>query len=329
MSIDLLLKVDSGINFSVNTQIKEQLKWLISLDEIVPGDMLPSANQMADILGLNRNTVNLVYTQMRDEGLFAMQKGRGTQVMDSSKVEALKNARKPMHQLVAKTIEEAEALGIPLVDFFISGLAYTLLHPSDTVERLRILLIECKGHDHHFYRQEVERVTKAEVQTIFLEDLTAADRDINDALEHANVIITTLNHADEVKKLIARYEKKLVVIGATIEMSVLLGIATMKPASDVGFVCLGKAGGQWMASRVSDAGITQIHPHAIGIDDRDQLLSVIEKADKVYASPAVYKELQAMVPGKVLLYPMTLEKSSENLLLEIAEKKDDGMEGRG
>ncbi|WP_193726515.1 GntR family transcriptional regulator [Paenibacillus guangzhouensis] len=319
---ELRVKVDPGINFSVNTQIKEQLKWLIGLGVIEPGDMLPSANQMADILGLNRNTVNLVYTQLRDEGMFTMQKGRGTQVMNGSKVELLQNARQPMHQLVAKTIEEAEAQGIPLIDFFIAGLAYTLLRPSETAARPRILLIECRGHDHLFYRQEIERVTKAEVHTLFVEDLMAAEGTMIEVLEHADVIVTTLNHAEEVKTRYSRYEKKLVVIGATIEMSALLGIAQMKPDSEVAFVCLGRAGGQWMASGVRDAGITQIHPHMVGIDEQEQLHQVIDKADKVYASPAVYKELLAMNPDKVALYPMTLEKSSERLLRDISENQD-------
>lgn len=319
MDKELLLKVDSALNFSVNTQIKEQLKWLIGLGEIVPGDMLPSANQMADILGLNRNTVNLVYTQLRDEGFFSMQKGRGTQVLDSSKVEVLKKGRKPMHQLVTRTIEEAEAQGIPLVDFFISGLAYTLLHQSDVTERLQILFIECKGHDHLFYRQEIERVTKAEVKTIFLEDLASTDSAMIEALESSNVIITTLNHSAEVKKLISRYEKKMYVIGATTEMSLLLGIAKIKPESHVGFVCLGKEGGQWMANSIRDAGITQIHSHAMGIDDREKLLEDIGKLDKVYASPAVFKELKTIDPDKVELYPMALEKSSENLLIDLSD----------
>jgi len=322
MNKELRVKVDPGINFSVNTQIKEQLKWLIGLGVIEPGDMLPSANQMADILGLNRNTVNLVYTQLRDEGLFSMQKGRGTQVMEGSKVELLRNTRQPMHQLVAKTMEEAESQGIPLVDFFIAGLAYTLLRPSEVTDRLRILLIECRGHDHRFYRQEIERVTNAEVHTLFMEDLMAAEGTMIEALEHADVIVTTLNHAEEVKTRLFRYEKKIVVIGATIEMPALLGIAQMKPDSEVGFVCLGRAGGQWMASGVHDAGITQIHPHAVGMDEQEQLHKVIDKADKVYASPAVYKELQAMNPDKVVLYPMALEKSSERLLRDISENKD-------
>lgn len=323
MDKELLLKVDSGINFSVNTQLKEQLKWLIGLGEIRPGDMLPSANQLADALGLNRNTVNLVYTQLRDEGLLKMQKGRGTQVMDNAKVEHLQHARKPLEQLVTQMMDVAEKQGIPLVDLFISGLAYTLLHPSEKEEVPRIVLIECQGHDHSFYRQEIERVTASQVETLFLEELPQEGEAALDVFEQANVIITTLNHAEEVRHRMSHYEKKLYVIGATIELSSLLDMAKLKPDSEVGFVCLGKTGGQWMASGVQEAGITQIHAHAVGMKDQEQLHELLERADKVYASPAVYEDLQALNPDKVALYPMVLEKSSESLLRMIIENEVD------
>lgn len=318
MNRELFLKVDSGLTFSVNTQIKEQLKWLIGIGQILPGDMLPSANQMADLLGLNRNTVNLVYNQMRDEGFLSMQKGRGTQVMNNKRIEELQLQRQPMHQLVTKTIEEVTEKGIPLEQFFTAGLAYILLHHTNAPERLRIVFVECKEHDHLFYRNEIVRVTNAEVKSVFLEDLTSTESLILEALEYSNVIITTLNHSDEVKKLFSRYEKKVLVIGATIDMSLLLEVSKLKPGSEVSFVCLGKAGGQWMASSLRGAGITQIQTHAIGIDNREQLIETIEHSDKVYASAAVYTELKSLAPDKVEFYPMVLEKSSENLLKEIS-----------
>lgn len=322
MDKELQLKTDSNLNFSVNTQLKEQLKWLIGLDEIAPGDMLPSANQLADSLELNRNTVNLVYTQLRDEGLLSMHKGRGTQVMNNAKIEELRKNRQAMQQAAVKVMEETAAHKIPLTDFFVAGLAYALLQNPAAVEGTQIAFIECREHDHFFYRDEIKRVTKAAVVTIPLEELAAQSSTTMEVLRHANVVITTLNHADEVKHLLtgANYEKPVHVIGATIAMPLLLEIAACQPGSKVSFVCLGKAGGQWMARNIHDAGITQIEPLAVGVDNREQLLEVLGYSDKIYASAAVYEELKAMAPDKVSLYPMVLEKSSENMLMSIADK---------
>jgi GntR family transcriptional regulator len=314
---NLFLKFDPDLSFSINTQIKEQLKWLIGTGHIQLGDTLPSASQLADLLGLNRNTINWVYNQLRDEGLVTMQKRRGTQVTNSVETEQLRRERMQMERVLTKTIEEASAEGIDLNAFFIASIAYILLRNKQSSEHIRILFVECKGHDHLFYRGEIERVTCGYVKTVFLEDLLPEGNEMTEVIHHSNVLVTTLNHAEEVRKLCSRYDKKVLVIGATVDTVFLLEIARLKPETIVSFVCLGKTGGEWMANRVRDAGITQIRSDVIGIDERERLSSALERSDKIYASAAVFPELKALVPDKAVLYPMMLEKSSENLLQEI------------
>lgn len=317
MNKDILFKVDPNITFSINTQIKEQLRWLIGIGQIVPGEMLPAANQLADMLSINRNTVNLVYNQLRDEGILSMHKGRGTQVISGPKVDELRRKRLPMYELLTKTIEGATTQGIRLDEFFISGLAYTLLHEQETSQHLHIVFVECQDHDHFFYRNEIERITGAKAKTVFIDNLTNHEDAMIEALEYSNIIVTTLNHSEEVQKLFSSYDKRVLSIGATTEMSLLLEISKLQPKSEVSFVCLGKMGGQWMANRVQDAGISQINTSAIGVDNKRELMNCITKSDKVYASGAVYEEVKSLSPDKVELYPMVLERSSQNLLKEL------------
>lgn len=317
MSREFMLKVDPQLTFSVHVQIKEQLKWMIGIGRIKPGDMLPAANQLADLLGINRNTVNGVYIQLRDEGIVTIQKGRGTQVASNQAVAKLSEQRLPMHDLLTRTIDELTANHIELHEFFTASLAYTLLQGSKLPERSRLLLVECRDHDHLFYRDEIRRVTGSEVRTCFLEDVRASEPLLAEASAYASVVVTTLNHADEVRQLFRGSEAKIVVIGATVETASLLAIARMEPGTKVGFVCLGRSGGQWMASRVAEAGITQITPSCCGMNEPDELARTLAQADRVYASAAVYDKLAAMQPDKVALYPMLLEKSSESLLRDV------------
>ena len=110
---------------------------------------------------------------------------------------------------------------------------------------------------------------------------------------------------------------KVTVIGASVETSVLLDIARLAPGSGISFVCLGKAGAQWMASRMREAGIEGVHASLAGLDNREDLLQRIEESDLIYASDAAYEEVRTLSPGKVKLFPMTLEKSSESVLREL------------
>ncbi|MDF2651285.1 MAG: GntR family transcriptional regulator [Paenibacillus sp.] len=312
-----ILQVDPQLTFNVNTQIKEQLKWLIGIGQMETGDMLPSASQLADELELNRNTVNWVYSQLKDEGLVSMQKGRGTQITGGLEIKQLLEERKPMQQLLNDTIEAAAALGFNMQSFFIAGLAYSLLHPPYPNVKLRILLVECKDHDHPFYRESIESATQGEVETLFLEDLSGNEIAIREAVQRSHLIVTTLNHADEVKSLFARFDSKIIVIGATIEASLLLDIAKLKQGTRVAFVCLGKTGGEWMANRIREAGINQVIFETMGMNDHEGLNEELRHLDIIYASAAVYPELKKMLPDKTELFSMKLEKSSENLLQEL------------
>jgi len=323
-SDELILQVDPRLTFSVNAQIKEQLKWLIGTGRIQPGDRLPSANQLADSLGINRNTVNLVYTQLRDEGLLDMHKGRGTEVRSGAKIDRLRSAREPMSRLAEKTVEEAERMGIDPTAFFTAGLAYILLRDTGASSRVRLLFVECRQHDHPFYRGEIERVMGGDVRIVFLEDLSADSGRIADLLAQTDLVVTTLNHAEETKELFGRYDRKVLVIGATVEAAALLDIARLEAGSSVGFVCLGRAGGEWMAGRVRDAGIAHIRAESVGLDEGERLESCLANADKVYASGAVFDELKTRAADKVELYPMKLEMSSESLLEEWAASAGPG-----
>lgn len=315
-----ILKVDPNTTFSVSTQVKEQLKWLIGIGYIKPGDLLPAAGSLADQLDLNRNTVNSVYNQLKDEGIVSMLKGRGTQVLNNRSVEELCNRRKPMYDLILRTIEEAEADNISLNEFFTASLAFILLKEHVDREQQHILFIECKEHDHIFYRQEIEKLTGAEVQTVFLEDLRVSESARLKALKWSTHIVTTLNHDAEVKDIFTALDLKIYTIGASVDMSALLDMVKLKPKSKVTFVCLGKAGAKWMANRVQEAGISNIHLQISSTNDSEDLHKQLEQSDAVYASAAVYNEVKAMSPEKVKLYPMVLERSSEHLLHNLSSQ---------
>ena len=70
-----------------------------------------------------------------------------------------------------------------------------------------------------------------------------------------------------------------------------------------------------MASRMREAGIEGFMPAWLGwIIGRTY--ARIEESDLIYASDAAYEEVRTLSPGKVKLFPMTLEKS-ESVLREL------------
>jgi len=308
------IRISTDFPLPIHVQIKDQLKMLIGLGMLQPGDSLPPAGQLAEQLQVNRNTVNAVYTQLRDEGLVLMQKGRGTAVASNPQVTAFRIRQQPLYEQARHLLTEASDKGLPLDDLLLACFAYRQLFSLQSKPEPVWLLVECKGHDHLFYRQEVERLFGIQVRIAFLDD---PESSVLEAMKEADGIISTLNHADEVKSLAARIDKSVLTIGATLEPAALLQIARLNPQSTVAFVCLGKNGGEWMLRKVAEAGIDHMNSIPVGIGQTDLLQQLIHSADYLYASAAVYEQVQQLAPEKTRLYPMVLEQSSLSLLQDV------------
>lgn len=221
---NLPLKADPSCPLTINVQLKEQFKWLIGMDVIKSGDILPPANHLADQLYLNRNTIQWVYSQLREEGLVTVQKGRGTQVVDSSKINEFK--RKNRHfDFVRDMLEKAVQSGFDPESLLLSGFAYIQLFSSVAPNSTKILFVECKQSNCFFYMDEIKKMTDAEVFTL---DLSDPEPVRTSAVQSANIVVTTLDHLESVKTFVDIKQKPILTVGTTEDIIFMLSTLKQK-----------------------------------------------------------------------------------------------------
>ena len=61
-------------------QIVEQVKRLIAIDRLNPGDRMPTVRQLAQHLGISQGTVVRAYIELGQEGIIHSRRSRGTVV---------------------------------------------------------------------------------------------------------------------------------------------------------------------------------------------------------------------------------------------------------
>ncbi|HZH63114.1 MAG TPA: GntR family transcriptional regulator [Metabacillus sp.] len=216
-----LFKINSHSPLPINVQIKEQIKWLIGKGLLKPGDTLPSTNQLADQLSINRNTIQGVYSQLREEGLLVIQKGRGTQVASDDEITRFKK-QNPYCSFVEQTIKEAYELGFNIENVLMSGFAYMQLFGQPLKREMRYLFIECKVSSCTFYLDEIKRVTSAEIVTIDVSE--SPENMLIDAIHNADVIVTRSDFAEKVKTFADAAQKTVISVGSTNDVSLLLNM---------------------------------------------------------------------------------------------------------
>jgi DNA-binding transcriptional regulator YhcF (GntR family) len=77
----LLLRITDGPQ-PLHERVAAAVRRAIVEGAVRPGDALPTALQVADALGVHRNTVLRAYRALRDEGAIDLRAGRGAHVRD-------------------------------------------------------------------------------------------------------------------------------------------------------------------------------------------------------------------------------------------------------
>lgn len=82
--IVMLVEIDPSSDEPLFRQVAASIRADMAAQQLVPGDRLPPAKQVASGLGINAHTVRHAYQLLRTEGLLEMRRGSGVVVTSSS-----------------------------------------------------------------------------------------------------------------------------------------------------------------------------------------------------------------------------------------------------
>jgi DNA-binding transcriptional regulator YhcF (GntR family) len=76
----MLWSVDTASRVPLQEQIAAAVRRGVVEGTLEPGERLPAAAELAQVLGVNANTVLAAFRRLRDEGLLEFRRGRGVRV---------------------------------------------------------------------------------------------------------------------------------------------------------------------------------------------------------------------------------------------------------
>ncbi len=107
------LRIDPSSAVPVYAQVVEQVRTLIALRALRPGDRLPSVRELAAQVRINRNTAAKAYRLLEAAGVLETRAGQGTFVADGVPPWSRDERLRRLEHSINRALVEAYHLGIP------------------------------------------------------------------------------------------------------------------------------------------------------------------------------------------------------------------------
>jgi DNA-binding transcriptional regulator YhcF (GntR family) len=227
------------IGVPIYLQVKAYVLDKIKMGYYKPGDKLPAERQLAEMLGISRNTVSAAYKELLLEGILDSEQGRGTfvrtQTADITSAGAdiagsrLERALKVIDSAMTQVVE----LGFT-VEQFATITAIRAKERELATRQLRVVVVEGTQEYGERFIDQLGQVANAHFEAVTLLQLsTGAVR--TEYLEACDLVVTTMDHQAAVAEILGN-SPKLMAVATTPNLEAVIKLARLPIDSEVAVI---------------------------------------------------------------------------------------------
>ncbi len=324
------IQIDRKDGAPLYLQVKRQIEQKIRLGVWPKGTRLPTERELSRDLGLSRNTVSAAYRELEAEGVISSRQGRGTFVSESERLLQRDGTRERLVKAIDACLEETLTLGFS-IDEFLSMAEQRARQKKELFRRVRVAFVECNREQLDFFSRQLELGAGVAVMPILIDQVRSNVESARERLAHADVIVTTFFHLDEVKSFVGERAGEVLGIALDPQMDTIVRIARLGKGKRVALVCLSEIFADRVKKSMELAGIRDLQIETVIARDRATLAEAIMGADGFIVSPGRKKEVESVVPrgSDVIEFVYRPDAGSVNLLKSViieAKRKPESME---
>lgn len=230
----LPIKIDAKSGVPIHKQISEQIAGLIKVGQLAVGEQLPAERELAEALKVARGTVKKAYETLVNQKLVVAARGRGSVVAQTG--HPAEGRQGLAAQKIRETILALEDLRFShheIADLF--GLM--LARRQEDMGNFTIAAVDCNPEALGIYQKQLAMLTHMSIARIMLSELRATD--VADViLAPFDLILTTVNHIEELQRLAPGASKKAVPVMVSPTQGTLIALARLESAARVGILYL-------------------------------------------------------------------------------------------
>jgi GntR family transcriptional regulator len=296
------LQVNKKSGTPIYLQLKRQIDHLVKMGIWPAGMQLPTERELAEILGVSRNTVSAAYKELEAEQVLVSQQGRGTFVMASDAASVL-GKQERLAQMIDAVIDECLDLGVEL-DTLNSLAQQRIDERRELLGRVKVAFIECNREQLDYFAKELELGSGVSIVPMLLADLERDPERQLAELAGMDLIVTTFFHLDEVRDLVGDRAETLG-IALDPQLGTVVRIARLPKGIKLGLVCISEPFAERVRKSMDNAGIEGLElTHTISRDP-EEVKRFLADVDACIVSPGRRAEVEALVPGNIEVIEFT------------------------
>jgi DNA-binding transcriptional regulator YhcF (GntR family) len=214
----------------LHEQLKLSIRERVFCRGIPEGGRLPTVRELAEELGVNKNTVLRVYKELEAEGLLELRRGRGAYVR---RLPAGGEAAGPtLKEALTRALRLARASGATEAE--VRDMIEDCLG-SVYRQDIRIAFVECHPHDAEAMASAMQKRLGLRVEPVVLDHFLAGPEEY---FERFDLLVTTFFHYGEVKEAAKPGQARQIVgVDHSVSVDGLKSLSSIPKGSKVGLVC--------------------------------------------------------------------------------------------
>lgn len=292
-------RIDKTNKMPFYLQLKELIIYYISTGVIQDNHQLPGVNILGKQLGINFETVRKAYKELEKDGLIKMERGRGTYV-------TLQNGLTPKkNDYISSTSNHEELIKAGVKGLLQKGMntedvRKTILDILDEMRKDRfisnIFFTECNLYQVREYSKILSAYLGQEIKPVLLKDIKEeVERNLKNRFLKPT-IITTGFHINEIRNIFKNRPIRVLALIMSMSPETRLALQSYGKDARFGFVCRDSESLSFWEELLKEELGTASKISCCILDDKEELMKLLNGADVLLASPPVYEGVKKIAP---------------------------------
>jgi len=295
---ELPLRVDRDGELPIYLQLKKQIEQLIRTGYWREGMRIPTERDLANALGISRNTVSMAYRELEAQGFVTSRQGRGTFIL--SGISKNEDGAERLKRAIESCIDEALFVGLGLDDF-LAMVHQRVEERRELLGHVKAAFVECNKEQLDYFAKQLELGSGVKIVPLLFPELKRDMVNARAVLGSMDVIVTTFFHLDEVREMASGTGVDVLGIALDPLLETMVRIARIGDGKRVGLVCSSKDFAERVMKSLSQSGISTAFEYTI-TKDRQELEKFVRPLHVVITSPGRKKEVEACAsPGAEII----------------------------